>query len=236
MKQYGKIVEGKDITNKTYVDEKDLDLDKRKLEETDFNELSNSRVLELWNQYIGEGSEESGSSGSTGSNNSNVLVGSTVPSDDIGNNENIYIQYTYTPATSVNLVDINKCVYGYRLSSEGSDFADNLHVISEYIEVEPNTSYDIITTVAATNSSAYVSLAWYTSSKGFISRPTGALATYNQTINTSYTSPNNASWARLSFPIEIKDSFSFTKTIPAESMSVAFYVKYNDSWMKASYT
>ena len=236
MKQYGKIVEGKDITNKTYVDEKDLDLDKRKLEETDFNELSNSRVLELWNQYIGEGSEESGSSGSTGSNNSNVLVGSTVPSDDIGNNENIYIQYTYTPATSVNLVDINKCVYGYRLSSEGSDFADNLHVISEYVEVEPNTSYDIITTVAATNSSAYISLAWYTSSKGFISRPNGALATYNKTINVSYTSPNNASWARLSFPIEIKDSFSFTKTVSTESMSVAFYVKYNDRWMKASYT
>lgn len=236
MKQYGKIVEGKDITNKAYVDEKDLDLDKRKLEETDFNELSNSRVLELWNQYIGEGSEESGSSGSTGSNNSNVLVGSTVPSDDIGNNENIYIQYTYTPATSVNLVNINKCVSGYRLSAEGGDFADNLHVISEYIEVEPNTSYDIITTVAATNSSAYVSLAWYTSSKGFISRPTGALATYNKTINTSYSSPNNASWARLSFPIEIKDSFSFTKTVPTESMSVAFYVKYNDSWVKASYT
>lgn len=65
MKQYGKIVEGKDITNKAYVDEKDLDLDKRKLEETDFDELSNSRVLELWNQYIGAGGETGGGSSGT---------------------------------------------------------------------------------------------------------------------------------------------------------------------------
>lgn len=238
MKQYGKIIEGKDVTNKTYVDEKDLDLDKRKLEETDFDELSNSRVLELWNQYIGEGSEESGSSGSTGSssggNKSNIIVSADEPTDDMGNNGNLYIRYLYTPASNTNLVDINKCASGYRLSSEGGDFTDSIHMISDYISVEAGISYDLITTEAATSSAAYVSLAWYSNSKGFISRPTGALSTYKTTINNSYTAPNGAAWARVSFPIQLKDSFTFARTIPIESMSLVFYIKCNDSWMKAS--
>ena len=238
MKQLGNIKDSKDITTKQYVDQKDADLDQRKLEETDFNELSNSRVLELWKQYIGEDSEESGSSGSAGSssggNNSNIIVSADEPTDDIGNNGNLYIRYLYTPASSANLVDINTCASGYRLSSEGGDFADSIHMISDYIAVEPGISYDLITTEAATSSAAYVSLAWYSNSKGFISRPTGALSTHKTTINNSYTAPNGAAWARVSFPIQLKDSFTFARTIPTESMSLVFYIKCNDSWMKAS--
>lgn len=237
-KNLGAIKESRDITTKGYVDSKDEDLDKRKLEETDFSELSNQRVLELWRQYIGEGSEESGGSGSPGSssggNNSNIIVSADEPTDDVGNNGNLYIRYLYTSASSTNLVDINKCVSGYRLSAEGGDFTDSIHMISGYIEVEAGISYDLITTKAATSSAAYVSLAWYSNSKGFISRPTGALSTHKTTINNSYTAPNGAAWARVSFPIQLKDSFIFVRTIPIESMRLVFYIKCNDSWMKAS--
>lgn len=65
MKQLGNIKESKDITNKEYVDQKDAELDQVKLEESDLSELPNSRVLELWNKYIGNG--EGGGEGGSGS-------------------------------------------------------------------------------------------------------------------------------------------------------------------------
>lgn len=97
MKQYGKIIEGKDVTNKTYVDEKDLDLDKRKLEETDFDELSNSRVLELWNQYIGEGGEE----GSGSSSSSLVELSTDIESDKTSDSKAVTPKAVYTYVQSV---------------------------------------------------------------------------------------------------------------------------------------
>lgn len=97
MKQYGKIVEGKDITNKTYVDEKDLDLDERKLEESDFDELSNSRVLELWNQYIGEGGEE----GSGSSSSSLVELSTDIESDKTSDSKAVTPKAVYTYVQSV---------------------------------------------------------------------------------------------------------------------------------------
>lgn len=97
MKQYGKIVEGKDITNKAYVDEKDLDLDERKLEESDFDELSNSRVLELWNQYIGEGGEE----GSGSSSSSLVELSTDIESDKTSDSKAVTPKAVYTYVQSV---------------------------------------------------------------------------------------------------------------------------------------
>ena len=52
MKYLGNIVEGKDLTNKDYVDKADAVLDEIKLEESDLSEISNSRLQELWNQFI----------------------------------------------------------------------------------------------------------------------------------------------------------------------------------------
>jgi len=52
MKYLGNIVEGKDLTNKDYVDKADAALDEIKLEESDLLEISNTRLQELWNQYI----------------------------------------------------------------------------------------------------------------------------------------------------------------------------------------
>lgn len=51
-KNLGSILESKDITTKEYVDKEDQRLNDVKLEDSDLNELANSRLLELWNQYI----------------------------------------------------------------------------------------------------------------------------------------------------------------------------------------
>lgn len=53
-------------------------------------------------------------------------------------------------------------------------------------------------------SGTYVSLAFYDSSKTFISRPTGALAPSSTPWNTTVTSPANAAYAIVSFPNEMK--------------------------------
>ena len=45
MKYLGNIVEGKDLTNKDYVDKADAALDEIKLEESDLLEISNTRLL-----------------------------------------------------------------------------------------------------------------------------------------------------------------------------------------------
>ena len=52
MKNLGNVKEAKDITNKEYVDQRDAELDALKLEESDFEELSNIVVQQLWNQYM----------------------------------------------------------------------------------------------------------------------------------------------------------------------------------------
>lgn len=48
MKNLGRVAESKDITTVEYVTDK-LDT---KLEESDFVELTNERILELWNQCM----------------------------------------------------------------------------------------------------------------------------------------------------------------------------------------
>lgn len=234
MKQLGNIIESKDITNKEYVDQKDADIDKRKLEETDLIELPNSRVLELWNQYVG-GGEGSDNSGNTNSGSSSILVGSNDPTSDLGKNGTIYVQYTYTPPISENLIVLSSCQAGYLISDSGGEFSDSLHMLTNYILIEADKSYSIITTQAGTVSTAYISLAWYGTSKGFISRPTGAMATKGKLINSSYTAPREAVYARVSFPIELKDYVSFVDDNPTEIMEVVLWVKYNDTWIRAKY-
>lgn len=51
-KNLGKILNGKDITTKEYVDEKDQQLNESKLEESDLSEFSNAEIQALWNKYI----------------------------------------------------------------------------------------------------------------------------------------------------------------------------------------
>lgn len=131
MKHLGIIKESKDITNKEYVDNKDADLDKRKLEDSDLSELPNSRVLELWNQYIGGGSEEGGG-GSTPS--SSVTLSTDIESDKSSNTK------AATP----------KAVYDYvqKVSLKGTSGITSSTITA--IEVYTQEEYESLTELSPT--------------------------------------------------------------------------------------
>lgn len=52
MKNLGSITDSKDLTTKGYVDDKDTELDLKKLEEKDLSELTNTEIQALWNKYM----------------------------------------------------------------------------------------------------------------------------------------------------------------------------------------
>lgn len=104
--------------------------------------------------------------------------------------------------SGTNLISISSLTAG-RLDTSGVPNTDgSTHVHTAYIPLKPNTPYTIsgFTVVSGT----YVSLAFYDSSKTFISRPTGALAPSSTPWNTTVTSPANAAYAIVSFPNEMK--------------------------------
>lgn len=107
-----------------------------------------------------------------------------------------------------NLINLGKCTEGYRIEgSAGKDYASNDHMTSEYFKIKPSAKYTL-TSYDTNNSSTYISMAWYTEDKTFISRPTNA---YNASklIKQTYQSPDNAYYCRVSFPISLKDKIKF---------------------------
>lgn len=130
MKHLGNIKESKDITTKGYVDEKDADLDERKLEDSDLNELSNSRVLELWNKYIGDGSEEGGGT----SNPSSIELSTNIETDKSSNSK------AATP----------KAVYDYvqKIALEGTSGITSSTITA--IEAFTQEEYDALTEISPT--------------------------------------------------------------------------------------
>lgn len=103
-----------------------------------------------------------------------------------------------------NLIIISTATDGYRLDQSGDSYSDAKHQITEYFEINPSTEYTLTTYDVTTDDSTYVSLAWYTSDKKFISRPTD---TYVATsiLKATYVSPDNAFYCRVSYPIDLKN-------------------------------
>lgn len=108
-----------------------------------------------------------------------------------------------------NLIILGKCTEGYRIEgSGGKDYAANDHQISEYFKIEPSTKYTLTSYDVINDNLHYISMAWYTEDKTFISRPTDAY-TAKRLIKRTYQSPNNAYYCRVSFPIYLKDKIKF---------------------------
>lgn len=107
-----------------------------------------------------------------------------------------------------NLIILGKCTEGCRISTEGSVFTTNDHMSSEYFKIKPSAKYTLTSYDTDTDPDTYISMAWYTEDKTFISRPTGAYGT-SRLIKQTYQSPDNAYYCRVSFPISLKDKIKF---------------------------
>lgn len=107
-----------------------------------------------------------------------------------------------------NLIILGRCTEGYRIGADkGTLFADSNHMTSEYFKIEPSVQYTL-TSYGIDDTTTYISMAWYTEDKTFISRPTNAYGA-SKIIKQTYQSPNNAYYCRVSFPISLKDKIKF---------------------------
>ena len=103
-----------------------------------------------------------------------------------------------------NLIIQRDAISGYRIKTDGSDYSDANHYIVKGIAVSASTDYTLTTYISIVNSdtTSWVSLAWYDSNDTFISRPTGTLSVTNA-LSLTYKSPSNASTCRVSYPIAL---------------------------------
>lgn len=106
-----------------------------------------------------------------------------------------------------NLIILGKCTEGYRIGPDGGLYTANDHMISEYFKIKPSAKYTL-TSYDVNNQNSYISMAWYTEDKTFISRPTGPYGA-SKLIKQTYQSPDNAYYCRVSFPISLKDKIKF---------------------------
>ena len=104
----------------------------------------------------------------------------------------------------VNLIKQSTAQKGLRLAAEAGTFPDSKHSLSDWIKIEPNTTYTLTTYEDVDEGSMYYSLAWYSTNSadysGWISRPTGALSAADLKGGKQYTSPANAAYAKVSYP------------------------------------
>ena len=105
----------------------------------------------------------------------------------------------------VNLIKQSTARIGLRLGTDAGMFADQMHALTDWIEVEPSTVYTLTTYEDVNESGMYYSLAWYstnsTDNSGWISRPTGAATAAELKNGRQYASPANATYAKVSYPI-----------------------------------
>lgn len=105
----------------------------------------------------------------------------------------------------VNLIKQSTAQKGLRLGMSAEPFQDQNHILTDWIEVEPNTTYTLTTYEDVTETNMWYSLAWYSTNSadysGWISRPTGAATAANLKGGKQYASPANAAYAKVSYPI-----------------------------------
>ena len=150
-----------------------------KVSQTDFNTLS-GRVTTAENNIIAKANELSSQISS---------VSKRIPSE-IG---------------AVNLIKQSTAQTGLRLGMDAGLFPDSKHALTDWIKIEPSTVYTLTTYEDVTETNMWYSLAWYSSNvndySGWISRPTGAATAANLKGGKQYTSPANATYAKVSYPI-----------------------------------
>ncbi|MCO4467222.1 Chromosome partition protein Smc [Streptococcus infantarius subsp. infantarius] len=150
-----------------------------KVSQTDFNTLS-GRVTTAENNIIAKANELSSQISS---------VSKRIPSE-IG---------------AVNLIKQSTAQTGLRLGMDAVPINDGNHMLTDWIKIEPSTVYTLTTYEDVTETNMWYSLAWYSSNvndySGWISRPTGAATAANLKGGKQYTSPANATYAKVSYPI-----------------------------------
>ncbi|SUN56586.1 Extracellular matrix-binding protein ebhB [Streptococcus gallolyticus] len=107
---------------------------------------------------------------------------------------------------TVNLIKQSTAQKGVRLAVEAGTLPDSKHELTDWIKIEPSTVYTLTTYEDVNEAGMYYSLAWYSTNSadysGWISRPTGAASAANLKGGKQYTSPTNASYAKVSYPIK----------------------------------
>lgn len=105
----------------------------------------------------------------------------------------------------VNLIKQSTAQTGLRLAMGAEPFQDSKHALTDWIKIEPSTVYTLTTYEDVTETNMWYSLAWYSSNvndySGWISRPTSALLAADLKGGKQYTSPANATYAKVSYPI-----------------------------------
>ena len=104
----------------------------------------------------------------------------------------------------VNLIKQSTAQTGLRLGMGAGPFPDSKHALTDWIKIEPSTVYTLTTYEDVTETNMWYSLAWYSSNvndySGWISRPTGAATAADLKGGKQYTSPANATYAKVSYP------------------------------------
>ncbi|QBX24955.1 tail fiber protein [Streptococcus phage Javan220] len=107
---------------------------------------------------------------------------------------------------AVNLIKQSTAQKGLRLGMDAEPYVYQNHILSDWIKIEPNTMYTLTTYEDVTAANMYYSLAWYSTNSadysGWISRPTGAASAADLKGGKQYTSPANAAYAKVSYPID----------------------------------
>lgn len=105
----------------------------------------------------------------------------------------------------VNLIKQSTAQKDLRLGMDAVLINDGNHMLTDWIKIEPSTVYTLTTYEDVNESNMYYSLAWYSSNandySGWISRPTGPATAADLKGGKQYTSPANATYAKVSYPI-----------------------------------
>ena len=106
---------------------------------------------------------------------------------------------------SVNLIKQSTAQKGLRLGMDAVLINDGNHMLTDWIKIEPSTVYTLTTYEDVTETNMWYSLAWYSTNSadysGWISRPTGPATAADLKGGKQYTSPANAAYAKVSYPI-----------------------------------
>lgn len=105
----------------------------------------------------------------------------------------------------VNLIKQSTAQKGLRLGMDAVLINDGNHMLTDWIKIKPSTVYTLTTYEDVTETNMWYSLAWYSSNandySGWISRPTGPATAADLKGGKQYTSPANAVYAKVSYPI-----------------------------------
>ena len=114
--------------------------------------------------------------------------GSTVPEGYVQVNETNLDNVVVNNIRNKNMFNKNNIVDNRRLNVTGDAYIDENYALSNYIEIEPNTTY----TISGTTTNVYGCYATYTNNGTFIAR-----SDFFTNTSTTFTAPSNAKYIRI---------------------------------------